>query len=419
MLYIIGVKGQNEMKQINKNIFWNTVGNTAYNGLQWLITVIVTRKSGFDMAGILAIAMSVSLTFRTISYFGIRNFQVTDNDNKYLDADYFGLRIITSAIAFALCALVSGFSGRSVNLFSAIMLYMIFRVSEGFSDLFQGIMQKNERLDIVGICLLAKAVVTTIAFIAGFYLSNSLNIGLLLMSVSAVLISFLFELPEAKQCTKSQFKISFSLCRKLASETAPMFIYMLETALLLNAPKYFLSLTSDEAAVGIYSSVFSIAQILQGAFQYVYVPFITKLSVLDNNKNYTEIKKIAIKIICIFTAITLLFSAISVIFGDYILTLVFGRSEYYSEIMLPAVLSVCTYSITTFISTFAIIKRKFSRLVMAYAFGILSFIISAMLMQSQGINSVSYGMIVASIFTVFWLLTDLIRKYEFDDITSQ
>ena len=407
------------MKQINKNIFWNAVGNTAYNGLQWLITVIVTRKSGFDTAGILAIAMSVSLTFRTISYFGIRNFQVTDNDNKYSDADYFGLRIITSAIAFALCALVSVFSGRSVSLFSAIMLYMIFRVSEGFSDLFQGIMQKNERLDIVGICLLAKAVVTTIAFIAGFYLSNSLNAGLLLMSVSAVLISFLFELPAAKQCTESQFKISFSLFRKLASETAPMFIYMLETALLLNAPKYFLSLTSDEAAVGIYSSVFSIAQILQGAFQYVYVPFITKLSVLDNNKNYVEIKKIAIKIICIFTAITLLFSAISVIFGDYILTLVFGRSEYYSEIMLPAVLSVCAYSITTFISTFAIIKRKFSRLVLAYALGILSFIISAMLMQSQGINSVSYGMIVASIFIKFWLLTDLIGKQEFDDITSQ
>jgi len=395
------------MKQINKNFFWNAVGNTAYNGLQWLITVIVTRRSGFDTAGVLAIAMSVSLTFRTVSYFGIRNFQVTDNDNKYSNADYFGLRIITSAIAFALCALVSVFSKRNVSLFSAIMLYMIFRISEGFSDLFQGIMQKNERLDIVGICLLEKAVVTTIAFIAGFYLSNSLNAGLLLMSVSAVLISFLFELPAAKQCTESQFKISFSLCRKLASETAPMFIYMLETALLLNAPKYFLSLTSDETSVGIYSSVFSIAQILQGAFQYVYVPFITKLSVLDNNKNYAEIKKIAIKIICILTAITLLFSAITVIFGNYILTFVFGKSQQYSKIMLPAVLSVCSYSITVFISMFAIIKRKFSELVTAYTLGIITFIIFAMLMQTKGINSASYGMTAASIFTGVWLLKDL------------
>lgn len=81
------------MKQMNKNIFWNAIGNTAYNGLQWLITVIVTRKSGFEAAGILAIAMSVSLALRTVSYFGIRNFQVTDNSRKYSDPDYFGLRI--------------------------------------------------------------------------------------------------------------------------------------------------------------------------------------------------------------------------------------------------------------------------------------------------------------------------------------
>ncbi len=62
------------MKQISKNFIWNAVGNTAYDGLQWLITVIVARSSGLNNAGILAIAMSLSLIFRTISYFGIRNF---------------------------------------------------------------------------------------------------------------------------------------------------------------------------------------------------------------------------------------------------------------------------------------------------------------------------------------------------------
>ncbi|MCM1059125.1 MAG: oligosaccharide flippase family protein [Eubacterium sp.] len=407
------------MKQINKNIFWNAVGNTAYNGLQWLITVIVTRSSGFDAAGILAIAMSISLTFRSISYFGIRNFQVTDNNNKYSDSDYWGFRIITSIAAFTLCALVSAFSIHKVNLFVAIILYMIFRVSEGFSDLFQGIMQKNERLDIAGICLFVKSIATTIAFVAGFYLANSLNIGLLSMSLSAILISFLFEYPKAKNCIENPLNISFSLCKQLALETAPMFGYMLETALVLNAPKYFLSVTSDEATVGVYSSVFSLALILQGAFQYVYIPFITKFSTLDNNRDFAEIKKLAIKIMCIFMAITLLFSVMSFIFGDDIMTIIFGKSEQYREIILPSVLSVCFYSITTFISTFAIIKRKFSVLVTSYALGIVAFIIFAFLMKSQGINGVSYSMITASVFIGFFILKSLIVAPKPDKFIDQ
>lgn len=419
MLYIKEDKGQSKMKQINKNIIWNAVGNTAYNGLQWLITVIVTRKSGFETAGVLAIAMSVTLALRTVSYFGIRNFQVTDNASKYSDSDYFGLRIITSAAAFVLCAVLLFFSGYSADIFTAAMLYMIFRISEGFSDLFQGIMQKNERLDIAGICLFVKASVTTFFFIIGFYLANSLNAGLLLMSVSAVLISFVFEPPAVKHCTGLRLKISFSPCRRLALETAPMFLYMLETVLLLNVPKYFLSLTSEEAAVGIYASVFSIAQILQGAFQYVYVPFITKFSALEKNKDHIGTKKLAVKIMCTFTAITLLFSVISIIFGDSIITLVFGKSEHYSKIIFPAVLSVCAYSVTSFISTFAVIKRNFSTLVKAYALGIIAFIVFAFFTQNHGINGASYSMTAASIFTAVWLLFDLKAERKSDTFKNK
>lgn len=387
------------MKQINKNIFWNAVGNTAYNGLQWLITVIVTRRSGFGEAGILAIAMSVSLAFRTVSYFGIRNFQVTDNDNKYSVSDYLGLRIITSMAAFILCLMAAILSNYSKNIFQAVLLYMIFRISEGFSDLFQGIMQKNERLDIAGICLFIKSPVTTAAFIIGFYFTDSLNSGLLFMSVSAIIMSFVFEFPIAKRCAGNALKISFYFCGKLALEALPMFVYTLEAALILNMPKYFLSLTMDKAFVGIYSSVFSLALILQGAFQYIYVPFVTRFSVLENDKDYVEIKKLVVKIIYTFAAATLLFSILSCAFGNVVLILIFGQSEHYRAIILPAVLSVCAYSASAFISTFAIIKRKFFILIAAHVCGIISFVFFALLIKGQGINSVSYGLIFASIIT--------------------
>lgn len=186
------------MKQINKNIFWNAVGNTAYNGLQWLITVIVTRRAGFGEAGILALAMSLSLTFRTVAYFGIRNFQVSDNKNRYSDGDYMGFRIITCTASVFLCMIFAAVNGYGSVQITEIFLYMLFRISEGFSDFFQGVMQKNERLDAAGIILTVKAVLTTVFFIAGFYITGSLNAGLCFMSLSAAAVTFILEFPSAE-----------------------------------------------------------------------------------------------------------------------------------------------------------------------------------------------------------------------------
>ncbi len=158
------------MKQLNKNFIWNAMGNTAYNGLQWFITVIVARSSGLNNAGVLAIAMSFSLIFRTISYFGIRDFQVSDENNKYSFADYTGLRIITCILSLAACMIFAALSRYAPNVLTAIFWYMIFRISEGFSDLFHGAIQKKDRLDISGVCLTLKAVITTIAFALVFLL---------------------------------------------------------------------------------------------------------------------------------------------------------------------------------------------------------------------------------------------------------
>lgn len=385
------------MKQINKNIIWNTIGNTAYNGLQWLITVLVTRKSGFSEAGILSLAMAMSLTFRAISYFGIRNFQITDKCNKYSDADYFSFRIITCIISFVMCAVCAILFGYTSEIFAAILLYMLFRVTEGFSDLHQGIMQKAERLDYAGICLLIKATVTTACFAIGYCISNSLNIGLAFMSASAIGVLFIFEIPITRRCSNGTLEISWTNCKKLAAETAPMFAYMTELSFIFNAPKWFLYALTDEASVGAFSSVFSLALIIHAVFKYLYVPYITEFSLLYVQKNYFTVKKLAAKIITIFASLVLLFSFFSLAFGSSVLTVIYGENEIYHEIILPVVLSVCAYSLMTFVSVFAIIERNFKKLIVGYTLGAIIFIvISPPLISLYGISGASYGMMLAS-----------------------
>lgn len=392
------------MKQLKKNILWNTIGNTAYNGLQWLITVFVTAKFGFYQAGILSIAMSVTLIFRSIAYFGVRNYQVTDTSGRFSDSDHFSFRAITCAVSFILCIFFAVINRYDTITLTSVILYMVYRLSEGFADFLHGIMQKAERLDLAGICLFIKAVTTTVCFVAGYIIWQELCVGLALMSASSVIVLLLIEFPTAARISG---RMHFTLinCKKLAADTLPMFVYMTKAAFIYNAAKYFLSAYLDETAVGVYSSVFSLALIIQTLFQYIYVPYITKFTVLENSCDKSAAIKLAVKMVVIFAALALIFSCISASCGSAVLTFIFGENEYYNEIILPILFSVFGYSLLTFISIIAVIKRALKVLVLGYSVGTLCYILFAGAAVLQfGINGVSYMMLLSSVITLIIIL---------------
>lgn len=392
------------MKQLKKNILWNTIGNTAYNGLQWLITVFVTAKFGFYQAGILSLAMSVTLIFRSIAYFGVRNYQVTDSSGRFSDSDHFSFRVITCAVSFILCTIFAVINRYDTTTLTSVILYMVFRLSEGFADFLHGIMQKAERLDLAGICLFIKAVTTTVCFVTGYIIWQELCISLALMSASSVIVLLLIEFPTAARLSG---RVHFTLinCKKLAVHTLPMFVYMTEAAFIYNAAKYFLSAYQDETAVGVYSSVFSLALIIQTLFQYLYVPYITKFTALENSGDKAAAGKLAAKMVVIFATLTLIFSCISVSCGSNVLTLIFGENEHYNEILLPTLFSVFGYSLLTFISLIAVIKRALMMLMLGYSVGTLTYILAARTAVTQfGINGVSYSMLLSSVITLIIIL---------------
>ncbi len=398
------------MKQISKNILWNTAGNAAYSFLEWLITVIVTARSGFSGAGTLSIAMSVSLAFRSISYFGIRNYYVTDKSGNFTDNDYTGLRIITCSAAFILCAAFSFISGYSQETFFAIIMFMLYRTVEAFSDLIQGIMQKEERLDIAGICLCIRSVVTFACFTAAYLLSDSLITGLAAMSLSSVLTVIAAEqLMLAKHCNK-KLRASREKFSSLIKCVYPMLIYIAGTSVLFNAPKYFLSLMTDSLSVGVYSSVFSMALVLHALFGYIYVPYITRLASAESKSEFT---KSLIRVVSALSAAAIIFLIISHFLGAEIMTLIFGECELYDQIILPAVVSVCAYSSLSFISACGVIKRKLSVICIGYIFAsVLLVLLSFILIPLYGINGASYSLFISAVTACIIILCSL-RSYHF------
>ena len=149
---------------MKKNVAWNAIGNVTYLVCQWVVTVLVTVLGGFEDAGVLSVAMSVSATVQTLAMFGIRSYQVSDLKNKYTDTCYVGFRTLTCALAMIVCVIFSLVSGYLGGQLLAICLFMLFRLAESYADVLHGIAQKNGRLDIAGKSFTVKGIALTATY---------------------------------------------------------------------------------------------------------------------------------------------------------------------------------------------------------------------------------------------------------------
>lgn len=401
------------MTQLRKNALLNAVGNTAYNGLQWLITVIVARHSLYS-SGILAAAMSVSLTFRAVAYFGIHDFLVSDTKNHFSYSDYAAFRFISSISAFLLCLIFSIISNYDTESIWAITLYMLFRISESCSDLYYGIMQKNDRLDMVGIFMTVKAAATTLIFFITFF-SFGLSFALLLMSVLSLIITFTVE----RHCIGKfidKTSISFSSLKALVSEVLPIFVCQIETAVIFNLPQYLISVFFDKTVLGAYSSIFSLSLIIQAVFQYIYTPYIVRLAELSAQKSVVQFKKLLLSIIKILILVTVIFFILASIFGKNIISALFGSKMLeYSYMILPLISGVCCYSAMSFAKTISISSRNIKAILISHTLGlIINIPLTMLLIKYFGVNGASYGFTAVTILIMlimYAVRTDLSSHY--------
>lgn len=385
------------------NIILNALGNTVYNGLQWLITVIAARKSGLDTSGVLTLAMSFSLTLRAISYFGVRNYLVSDTNNKYSYSDYTGMRIITCIISYVICIFLMFTGNYTKAEILCILFYMIFRISEGFSDLYESILQKSDRLDTAGIMMLLKGIITTVFFLIGFLITSSLAAGIFMMSISAVLFTFTLEYHVTAKILKSSLKPSFNNIRPLFSEIIKVFICTLEISIIYNLPEIMLSDYPDDKILGAYGSIFSICLILHAIFQYIYVPFIVKLSEIKENRH--EFNKLMSKILLSFCIVLLIFLIIGKLFGMKVISMIYGNETLeYKFMLIPTIFAVGAYSLMTFAGNIVLIERNFFSLILSHTIGaVICFVSGKLLLETTPLGA-SYSLMVSSLSAILAMI---------------
>lgn len=111
--------------------------------------IIKTRLNGMDNAGIYTIAYSTAGILYMLGIYAGRIYQVTESDKKISNKDFIINRLISCTIILIIIGFVLY---RKYNIFkSSIFIALeIFKALEVLSEVFYGVLQKNEYLDKAG-----------------------------------------------------------------------------------------------------------------------------------------------------------------------------------------------------------------------------------------------------------------------------
>ncbi len=163
---------------LRKNVSWTFTGNVIYAGGQMLVFVIMAKLLDPERVGMYVLGLAITTPVFILSNFGLRQVLATDARANKPFKHYFTLRLLMTFGALILCGaiiLLGGYRGATAAVIGAIALS---KSVEAISDVFYGLFQQHERLDLMARSMIIRSVLMVPAFVIGVYASGTAHWGI-------------------------------------------------------------------------------------------------------------------------------------------------------------------------------------------------------------------------------------------------
>jgi len=246
------------------NATWTLLGNLVYMGCQWGMLVILAKLGSPEQVGILALALAVSAPAFMLSNLQLRVIQATDIAEDFRFSDYVALRLLSTMLSFVAIVVFSLFSKYSFEAAVVVSLIGLAKAFESVSDVVYGLVQRNERMDLISWSMIFKGVTSIAAFGGVFVLTRSL-IGAVIGLVCAwCLVLGTYDLAltqtfgrKVASMAGSRIKLShwFKNIFRLLQISLPLGLTMMLISLNTNIPRYFIEHYAGMRALGFFAAI--------------------------------------------------------------------------------------------------------------------------------------------------------------------
>ncbi len=349
-----------------KKLMIYSTGMVFYLGCQWLSIILVSNLFGNTGAGIYNLAISISNPFSAIALYGIRPYQVSDINDRFSSRVYVSSRVVTAGLSFALCAGRVAFGGYSGETAACILLYMFLRIAEAAVDVFQGIEQKGDRMDAVGVSFYLRGVATTAAFVAGQLLFDNLMLSMLLMPLASFAVIWLYDGRLSGRLANIRPEFDWKAIGALLWICLPLTLNTYLVSELATIPRTVLESSWGSDMLGIYGSVAAPSIIVQTAGSFLFNPVIPALAEDLQKGEKKRFFSRGLKYMGLILAMTAACAAGAAVLGRLGLRLLFSGNLSvldYAYMLIPTIVCSGLVTVAWLFSTLLIVMRQFRSLI--------------------------------------------------------
>ncbi len=409
------------MKQqasIQKNMMFNTIGSLVYYFCQWLLSVVIVRISGYEVAGIFGLATTITASPAILALFNVRNYQVSDLDGQYETRTYISSRHFTNALAYVVCLGIIAVRGCSWDVVAVICVFMLYKLAEGTADVYYGVEQRWGRLDYAGISLSLRGFLTIIPFVIAQYLWNNLLLSLCLITLGSYAVVLIYDRGKVKKLVaihqQAEAVASQGLrdIKNLLITCIPLAFVAFLNNLAFNFPKMSLEKYHGAEAMGYFASITSPALVVQLAANTIFAPLVTPLTDAflrhDPKAFRDKIKLFAILMIGM-SVVVLLGAAL---LGNWVLRLIFGAEiEAYTYLFVPSIaVTLCLAASTVLLSICTLVREIKKQYIVGGAGIIVAIALAKALVTPFGMEGVLWAQTGTIAIQVIILLVVILKK---------
>lgn len=294
-----------------RDYLWNTVGIGVWGMVFPILTVVSTQLVGAEKAGMFSMAFAAGTLLMFLSNYGVRNFQVSDIDEKSSFSSYQVNRWITSAIALIAGLLYCTVRDYGPTMFMLSMGVYVYKVVDGLADVYEGRLQQADKLYLAGVSQALRSLAAIVVFSVLLFITRAIGIAAVGMAIAAVASLVLVSIPLALLETEASRPWRTNEVGTLFRHCFPLFSALFLFNLIESLPKFAMEgmLSYDNQLY--FNALFFPAQGILLAASFMYKPQLLRLANIWANprrrKRFDLIVLAMIGVILALTAGTLVF----------------------------------------------------------------------------------------------------------------
>ncbi|MGN8887526.1 lipopolysaccharide biosynthesis protein [Blautia sp. HCP28S3_G10] len=317
----------NKEKNIKKAFLWNMIGSTCYSVSSFLYLMVVTRICGVEPAGFFSLSYATAQLLLTIGRYGMRTYQATDLEHKYLFSEYQVSRIITCGLMLLFGIFYSTWSFSGEYIIISIFV-IIMKMVDAVEDVYHGNFQQTYHVEIMGKMLAARNIYSAVYFTISLMLMKNLAFTCVSTAITSLIlclvINSVFTRNYPGELPANARKFLFSNVWRLLRICTPLFVGTFLSLLLYNIPKYAMASVMSNEYQTYYSVLFMPSFVITLMCEFVFKPTITTIAELWWLNNIKKFVLYVVRIIGIIIGCGAFIVIAGHLLGRRLLELIYG-----------------------------------------------------------------------------------------------